>query len=87
MNFTLETDLGEIDLLGELSGVGRFPELLADAISLELYGQTVRVASLDSIIRSKRAAGRPKDISALVELEGLNELQKQVKSGGNPEGQ
>jgi hypothetical protein len=31
MNFTLQTDLMDIDLLGELSGVGQFPEVVRDA--------------------------------------------------------
>jgi hypothetical protein len=33
------------------------------------------VASLDTIIRSKRAAGRSKDLLALPELEALKELR------------
>src|SRR5215472_15653983 len=52
MNFTFQTDFGDIDLLGELSGVGQFRELDVDAVSLELYGMQVRVASLDALIRS-----------------------------------
>lgn len=73
MNFTLQTDLGEIDLLGELSGVGQFPELARDAVSVRLHGGLVRVASLDALIRSKKAAGRPKDLSSLPELEAIRE--------------
>ena len=75
MNFTLQTDLGDVDLLGHLSGVEHFQELARDAISLSLYGFQVRVASLDAVIRSKRAAARPKDIVALQELEALREIQ------------
>jgi predicted nucleotidyltransferase len=75
MNFTLQTDLVDIDLMGELGGVGQFPDLARDAISMELYGCTFRVASLDALIRSKRAAGRPKDLNALPELEALKELE------------
>jgi len=73
MNFTLETDLGEIDLLGELSGIKGFSELATDAVQLELHGCRVRVASIDAIIRSKKAAGRPKDLAVLPELEAIRE--------------
>jgi predicted nucleotidyltransferase len=73
MNFTLQTDLGDIDLLGELSGIKQFSELAADADTLELHGRKVRVASVDAIIRSKRAAGRPKDLVTLPELEAIRE--------------
>ena len=31
MNFTLQTDLVDLDLLGEISGVGRFSEVVRDA--------------------------------------------------------
>ncbi len=80
MNFTFQTDfgdtdLGDIDLLGELSGVGQFSELTVDAVLIELYGMQIRVASLDVLIRSKRTAGRPKDLSVLPELEALQEMQ------------
>lgn len=73
MNFTFQTDFGDIDLLGELSGVGQFRDLDNDAVDLEVYGMHVRVASLDALIRSKRAAGRPKDLLALPELEAIRE--------------
>lgn len=74
MNFTLQTDFGDIDLLGELSGIGQFPELARDAVVIELYGMQIRLASLNALIRSKRAAGRTKDLNALPELEALREI-------------
>jgi predicted nucleotidyltransferase len=78
-NFALETDIGDIDLLGELSGIKDFSELARDAIQLELHGCEVRIASLDAIIRSKKAAGRPKDLVALPELEAIRESQMAKK--------
>ena len=79
MNFTFQTDFGDIDLLGELSGVGQFRDLDNDAVVLKLYGMQVRVASLDALIRSKRAAGRPKDLVALTELEAIRESRSKNK--------
>lgn len=75
MNFTLQTDLGDLDLMGQLSGVGGFDALLRDAKTVRLYEYNVRIGSLDAVIDSKRAAGRPKDLSAIPELEALKELQ------------
>lgn len=75
MNFTFESDFGDIDLLGELSGVGQFSALARDAVSIDLDGVKIRAASLDALIRSKRAAGRAKDLNILPELEALKELQ------------
>lgn len=79
MNFTLQTDLGDIDLMGELSGVGQFSELARDSVSVTLHGRSFRVASLDAIIRSKKTAGRPKDLLALPELEAIRESQPATK--------
>jgi hypothetical protein len=76
-NFTLDTDLGRLDLLGELSGVGGYHELLPNSISIEIAGTLCRVASLADIIRSKEAADRPKDRLALPELRALLEAKRQ----------
>jgi hypothetical protein len=75
MNFALETDLGSIDLIGHLLGLEQFEEVARNCISVSLYGVLFRVASLDVIIRSKRAAGRAKDLNALPELEALKQLR------------
>jgi len=41
---------------------------------MPLFGGECRVASLDSLIRLKRAAGRSKDLNVLPELEALKEM-------------
>lgn len=74
-NFTLTTDLGKLDLLGEMSGVGGYREIAGDAKSMNLGGVFCRVASLDTIIRSKEAANRPKDQLTLPELKALKMLK------------
>jgi predicted nucleotidyltransferase len=73
MNFTLVTDLGDLYLLGEITGGGRYEELLPDTVSLVLYGVTCRCLGLRRLIEVKRAAGRPKDLEAIAELEALLE--------------
>ena len=77
MNFTLATDLGDLDLLGHLSGLGEFPAVALDAISMPLFGGEYRVASLDSLYPFEKAAGRSKDLNVLPELEALKEMHAQ----------
>lgn len=72
-NFTLETDIGDIDLLGEVAGVGSYNEVFADSSILSLFGNEMRVLSLNDLIKAKKAAGRPKDLFVLPELEALRE--------------
>lgn len=75
MNFTLQTDLIDLDLLGEISGVGQFPAVVRDAERIDVFGSAHLVASLDTIIKSKQAAARLKDRNALPELEALRDLK------------
>lgn len=76
-NFTLITDEGRLDLLGELSGIGGYKELLPSSTLINIGEVICRVASLEDIIRSKEAANRPKDRQALPELHALLQIQKQ----------
>jgi hypothetical protein len=76
MNFTLQTDFGDLDLLGHIDGIGEFPEVARNGLSMSAYGMECRVVSLDGLIRSKRAAGRAKDLNLLPELEALKEEMK-----------
>lgn len=71
LNFTLATTIGDLDLLGEIAGGGRYEDLVASSFETELFGVPVRVVELETLIRLKRAAGRPKDFEAIAELEIL----------------
>jgi hypothetical protein len=73
LNFTLTTDLGAIDLLGEIAGGGTYESLRESSRELELFGLRVLCLDLDALVRTKRAAGRPKDLEAIAELEALRE--------------
>ena len=73
-NFTLETTIGEIDMLGEVDGVGNFEQVYRESISEKLYGCDVRLLTLEGLIKAKKAAGRTKDLLVLPELEALREI-------------
>jgi len=75
LNFTLATDLGDLDLLGEITGVGAYPEVRVAAVDVVLFGRSFAVLSLDALIRAKQAAARPKDLLSLPELKALREAQ------------
>jgi hypothetical protein len=71
--FTLLTDLGAIDVLATPSGTGGYEDLARTAEVLELFGHEVLVASIEDLIRMKRAAGRPRDLIAVEELAALRD--------------
>jgi hypothetical protein len=73
LNFTLTTTIGDIDLLGEVTGGGKYEALLPHTVVMEFFGDACRCLDLPWLIRVKRAAGRPRDVEALAELEALLE--------------
>jgi predicted nucleotidyltransferase len=75
LNFTFITDCGDLDLLGEVSGVGNYSQVLGQSSEESMFGMRVHVLSIDGLIAAKKAAGRNKDQSHLLEL---IELKKKV---------
>lgn len=73
LNFTLETTVGDIDVLGEIAGMGDFARVREHAIAIDLFGRSLLCLDLPGLIRAKRAAGRPKDLETIAELEALRE--------------
>jgi hypothetical protein len=67
--WTLTTRAGALDLCFEPSGTQGFDDLRRGALELDFGTQRpVLVASLLDVIRSKEAAGRPKDVAQLPAL-------------------
>ena len=75
LNFTLTTTLGDLDLLGEVTGGGGYEDLHPHTRRIRVFDTEVAVVTLPQLIRLKRAAGRPRDLAALAELEALLEEQ------------
>ena len=71
LEFTVVDQPRELDVLGEVAGGGRYDDLLADSVQLDLFGVNCRCLTLEALIRVERAAGRPKDFEAVAELEAL----------------
>ena len=81
MILTLDSDDGKIDLLVEPAGSPRYVLLKDRAIEAIFDGITVLVASLDDLESMKRAAGRPKDLIDLEEIEVIRRLRRELELG------
>lgn len=79
LNFTLTTDLGDLDILGEVTGMGSYEKLRPFSEELEIYGMRCQVLTLEGLIMSKRAVGRVKDLMLLPELEALLDIRNSQK--------
>ena len=76
LNLTLITDLGALDLLGEIVGGGDFQELRPHAERVSLFGVECLCLGLRKLIDVKRATGRARDLQAVADLEALLEEQE-----------
>jgi predicted nucleotidyltransferase len=75
-NFTFDTPKGRLDILGDVQGTRDYEALRAAAVTAELDGVEVRIASIDHLIAMKRAAGRTKDRLMLEEYIVLADEQR-----------
>lgn len=73
LNFTLATSAGDLDLLGEAAGGGNYDVLLPHSEVREVFDLECRFVNLEMLIRLKRAAGRPRDLERIAELEALRQ--------------
>jgi hypothetical protein len=78
LNFTLTTTSGPIDLLGEIAGGGGYDRLIAHTSVVHAFSCEFALLDLPWLIKVKRAAGRPKDLEAIAELEALQEEREQT---------
>jgi hypothetical protein len=76
LNFALTTSLGDLDLLGDVAGVGGYAEAAVDGDRVEAFGVSFLVLSLAKLEASKRAAGRPKDLLDLAEIAALRDRDR-----------
>ena len=64
----MTTTLGDLDLLGEMTGGGTYEQVIEHTVSLNVFGREIKVLDLPALIRAKRAAGRPKDLETIAEV-------------------
>jgi hypothetical protein len=81
-HLTFSTSVGALDILGTPSGTKGFADLDANATDEVVDGLTVRVASIEDLIRMRRAAGRPKD---LIAVEWLSAVRDELAGPEPPE--
>ena len=73
---TLDTPDGWLDLLAQPDGSPGTPTARASMVA-DVGGFRVRVASLEDLIAMKKAAGRPKDLVAVEELEAIQRILRE----------
>jgi hypothetical protein len=75
-NLYLQTDLGKLDCLGEIAGIGDYDKVVERSAVMPLAFGECRVLTLDALIEAKLAAGRDKDIGAVRFLRAIKDKPK-----------
>jgi hypothetical protein len=70
-NLYLTTDLGPLDVLSEITGVGDYARVASRAVDVEMFGHRVRVIGIEDLIAAKETLGREKDLLAAKELRAI----------------
>jgi hypothetical protein len=76
---TLETEHGKFDVLQRVAGVGRYDDALPQMAPFRVADFAVLALSLDALIKSKLAAGRPRDLTEVLELKTLRDIAEQQR--------
>jgi hypothetical protein len=84
-NLYLDTDLGQLDCLGTITGVGDFEQAKARSVEITLPTGPCRVLSLDALIAAKAAMGRTRDREVVKQLKAIKARQDQRRDSGSEE--
>ncbi len=75
-NLYIATDIGEVDFLGEILGVGNYADVLPHSVPVEMPYGIYRLITIDKLIVAKEALDRDKDRAAVRLLRGIRDSAK-----------
>jgi hypothetical protein len=78
-NLYLTTDLGTLDCLSEVTGIGDYEQVLQRSVLRSLSYGEFRMLNMDALIAAKLAAGREKDLDAVRLLRAIKERKENQK--------
>jgi len=70
------TSAGRLDVAFEPAGTTGYDDLISNAVKFEVYGTDLYAASLEDILRSKKAADRPQDRQDIIILREIIRRRK-----------
>jgi len=72
-NIYLTTDYGQIDCLGEITGIGNFNDVINNSTNISIDSMEYQILTLDALIKAKSAINRPKDREAVLILKSIRD--------------
>jgi hypothetical protein len=75
-NLYLDTDIGQLDCLSFVEGLGDYEKVKQGSILIEAEGLKMRTLDIDTLIKAKKAMNRPRDRQMIEELKKIKNAQK-----------
>jgi hypothetical protein len=79
-NIYLTTDLGVLDCLSRVAGIGDFDAVLRQSELKEFPFGRCYMLKLDALIQAKQAVGRPHDLITVKQLQAIKEKKEQPEN-------
>lgn len=73
-NLYLDTDLGRLDCLSVIQGIGDYEQVGLASERIEVEGSQFHVLTVDALIKAKGAMNRPRDKEAIRQLKAIQKL-------------
>lgn len=74
-NLYLDTDIGQLDCLSFVDGVGDFADVKGKSQLIEVEGSKMRLLNIDALIKSKKEMKRPQDQQMLEQLKKIKDAK------------
>ena len=78
-NIYLQTDLGKLDCMSQVAGVGNFDDVKKQSVAAKMSYGEFRFLTIDALIAAKKAVGRDRDLDAVRRLVAIKEQKEQQK--------
>ncbi|NQT85919.1 hypothetical protein HQ560_04095 [bacterium] len=83
-NLYLATDIGQLDCLSFVKGIGGHEDVLAESMEVELNSGPCRILDIPGLIRAKTAMGRPRDHRTIARLRDIQNRIREADSDSAP---
>lgn len=80
-NLYLDTDIGQLDCLSFIDGLGDYGEVRRESELIEVEEMKMRVLNVDALIKTKKSMKRLRDKEAVLQLEAIKKLRKSQRDG------
>jgi hypothetical protein len=79
-NLYLDTDIGQVDCLGFVQGLGNYKDIEPMSEIRDIGGGLrIRVLTIDSLIKARQAMNRPRDREVVLQLKAIRKMRKKSR--------